>query len=60
MVDDVEYFDDNKGTNVGLTVAAHRRAGAERRLGVIFGRRRQGQDQPFWPSRLRRRHVPWR
>jgi len=35
IVNEVEYFDDSKGTNVGATVAALQGLGAERRLVVI-------------------------
>ena len=44
MVDEVEYFDDSKGTNVGATVAALGGLGAERRLVVILGGDGKGQD----------------
>lgn len=44
MVDEVEYFDDSKGTNVGATVAALEGLGAERKLVVILGGDGKGQD----------------
>jgi UDP-N-acetylmuramoylalanine--D-glutamate ligase len=44
MVNDIEYFDDSKGTNVGATVAALQGLGAERRLVVILGGDGKGQD----------------
>ncbi|XAH24509.1 UDP-N-acetylmuramoyl-L-alanine--D-glutamate ligase [Xylophilus sp. GW821-FHT01B05] len=44
IVDEVEYFDDSKGTNVGATVAALEGLGAERRLVVILGGDGKGQD----------------
>jgi len=44
VVNDVEYFDDSKGTNVGATVAALAGLGAERRLVVILGGDGKGQD----------------
>lgn len=43
-VDEVEYFDDSKGTNVGATVAALNGLGAERKLVVILGGEGKGQD----------------
>jgi UDP-N-acetylmuramoylalanine--D-glutamate ligase len=44
VLDEVEYFDDSKGTNVGATVAALQGLGAERRLVVILGGDGKGQD----------------
>ena len=44
IVDEVEYFDDSKGTNVGATVAALNGLGAERKLVVILGGEGKGQD----------------
>ncbi|SDM25374.1 UDP-N-acetylmuramoylalanine--D-glutamate ligase [Oryzisolibacter propanilivorax] len=44
IVQDVEYFDDSKGTNVGATVAALNGLGAEHRLIVILGGDGKGQD----------------
>jgi UDP-N-acetylmuramoylalanine--D-glutamate ligase len=44
VVDDVEYIDDSKGTNVGATVAALQGLGRERRLVVILGGDGKGQD----------------
>jgi len=43
-VNDVEYFDDSKGTNVGATVAALSGLGLERRVVVILGGEGKGQD----------------
>lgn len=44
VIDDVEFFDDSKGTNVGATLAAIRGLGAERRLVMIMGGDGKGQD----------------
>lgn len=44
IVNEVEYFDDSKGTNVGATVAALQGLGAERRVVVILGGEGKGQD----------------
>lgn len=44
VVNDVEYFDDSKGTNVGATAAALAGLGAERKLVVILGGEGKGQD----------------
>ncbi|MEO8388541.1 UDP-N-acetylmuramoyl-L-alanine--D-glutamate ligase [Polaromonas sp.] len=44
IVDDVEYFDDSKGTNVGATVAALTGLGLERKLVLILGGEGKGQD----------------
>jgi UDP-N-acetylmuramoylalanine--D-glutamate ligase len=44
IVDQVEYFDDSKGTNVGATVAALSGLGAERRIVAILGGDGKGQD----------------
>ena len=44
IVDEVEYFDDSKGTNVGATVAALSGLGEERRVVVILGGEGKGQD----------------
>ncbi len=44
IVNEVEYFDDSKGTNVGATVAALMGLGAERRVVVILGGDGKGQD----------------
>ncbi len=44
MVDEVEYFDDSKGTNVGATVAALQGLGADRKVVVILGGEGKGQD----------------
>lgn len=44
IVNDVEYVDDSKGTNVGATVAALNGLGAERRLVLILGGDGKGQD----------------
>ncbi|RZI66495.1 MAG: UDP-N-acetylmuramoyl-L-alanine--D-glutamate ligase [Variovorax sp.] len=42
--DQIEYFDDSKGTNVGATVAALGGLGAERRVVAILGGDGKGQD----------------
>jgi UDP-N-acetylmuramoylalanine--D-glutamate ligase len=48
IVNDIEYFDDSKGTNVGATVAALKGLGegfpGQRRLLVILGGDGKGQD----------------
>lgn len=44
LVEEIEYFDDSKGTNVGATVAALNGLGAERRVVVILGGEGKGQD----------------
>jgi len=44
ILNDVEYFDDSKGTNVGATVAALNGLGAERKVIVILGGDGKGQD----------------
>jgi UDP-N-acetylmuramoylalanine--D-glutamate ligase len=44
IINEVEYFDDSKGTNVGATVAALSGLGLERRLLVILGGEGKGQD----------------
>jgi UDP-N-acetylmuramoylalanine--D-glutamate ligase len=44
IINEVEYFDDSKGTNVGATLAAIRGLGADRRLVVILGGDGKGQD----------------
>jgi UDP-N-acetylmuramoylalanine--D-glutamate ligase len=43
-VNEVEYFDDSKGTNVGATVAALTGLGADHRIVVILGGLGKGQD----------------
>jgi UDP-N-acetylmuramoylalanine--D-glutamate ligase len=44
VINDVEFFDDSKGTNVGATVAALRGLGEERKLVLILGGVGKGQD----------------
>ncbi len=44
VVNEVEYFDDSKGTNVGATAAALSGLGADRKLVVILGGEGKGQD----------------
>ena len=44
VLDEVEYFDDSKGTNVGATVAALAGLGADRKLVLIVGGDGKGQD----------------
>ncbi|CAM8666924.1 MurD UDP-N-acetylmuramoylalanine-D-glutamate ligase [Comamonadaceae bacterium] len=44
VLNDVEFFDDSKGTNVGATVAALQGLGADRRIVVILGGEGKGQD----------------
>ncbi|MBC7437157.1 MAG: UDP-N-acetylmuramoyl-L-alanine--D-glutamate ligase [Bdellovibrionales bacterium] len=43
-INQLEYFDDSKGTNVGATVAALYGLGAERKVVVILGGEGKGQD----------------
>jgi UDP-N-acetylmuramoylalanine--D-glutamate ligase len=51
IVNEVEYFDDSKGTNVGATLAALNGLGADRRLVVILGGEGKGQDfSPLAPA----------
>jgi UDP-N-acetylmuramoylalanine--D-glutamate ligase len=44
IVQEVEFFDDSKGTNVGATVAALTGLGTDRKLVVILGGQGKGQD----------------
>lgn len=44
ILDEVEYFDDSKGTNVGATAAALAGLGADRKLVAILGGDGKGQD----------------
>ena len=44
IVNEVEYIDDSKGTNVGATVAALQGLGEDRKLVVILGGDGKGQD----------------
>ena len=44
FVNEIEFFDDSKGTNVGATVAALCGLGADRKLIVIMGGDGKGQD----------------
>lgn len=44
IIDEVEYFDDSKGTNVGATVAALSGLGVDRRVVLILGGEGKGQD----------------
>jgi UDP-N-acetylmuramoylalanine--D-glutamate ligase len=44
ILNEVEFFDDSKGTNVGATVAALHGLGADRRVVVILGGEGKGQD----------------
>ena len=44
IFNNVEFFDDSKGTNVGATVAALAGLGAERKVVVILGGEGKGQD----------------
>jgi len=44
ILNDVEFFDDSKGTNVGASVAALQGLGADRRIVVILGGEGKGQD----------------
>ena len=47
IFNEVEFFDDSKGTNVGATVAALAGLGADRKVVVILGG--EGKDQDFMP-----------
>ena len=47
VFNDVEYFDDSKGTNVGATVAAISGLGKQRKIVVVLGGDGKGQD--FFP-----------
>lgn len=44
ILNDVEFFDDSKGTNVGATVAALQGLGVDRKVVVILGGDGKGQD----------------
>ncbi len=44
IFNEVEFFDDSKGTNVGATVAALSGLGADRQVVVILGGEGKGQD----------------
>ena len=44
ILNEVEFFDDSKGTNVGATVAALQGLGADRKLVLILGGEGKGQD----------------
>jgi UDP-N-acetylmuramoylalanine--D-glutamate ligase len=44
IFNEVEFFDDSKGTNVGATVAALAGLGADRKVIVILGGEGKGQD----------------
>ena len=44
IVNEVEFFDDSKGTNVGATVAAVNGLGADRKVVLILGGEGKGQD----------------
>nr|WP_295786167.1 UDP-N-acetylmuramoyl-L-alanine--D-glutamate ligase [Rhodoferax sp.] len=44
ILNEVEFFDDSKGTNVGATVAALQGLGADRKIVLILGGEGKGQD----------------
>jgi UDP-N-acetylmuramoylalanine--D-glutamate ligase len=44
IFNEVEFFDDSKGTNVGATVAALNGLGADRKVTLILGGEGKGQD----------------
>ncbi len=44
ILNEVEFFDDSKGTNVGATVAALRGLGEDRKVVIILGGEGKGQD----------------
>ena len=51
IFNEVEFFDDSKGTNVGATVAALTGLGLERRVVAIMGGQGKGQDfSPLAPA----------
>lgn len=51
LLNDVAYYDDSKGTNVGATVAALQGLGADQKLVVILGGEGKGQDfAPLLPA----------
>lgn len=51
LLNDVTYYDDSKGTNVGATVAALQGLGADQKLVVILGGEGKGQDfAPLLPA----------
>ena len=50
VLQDVEFIDDSKGTNVGATVAAINSVGADRKIVLILGGDGKGQD--FSPLRV--------
>ena len=51
IFNEVEFFDDSKGTNVGATVAALCGLGAERKVVAIMGGEGKGQDfSPLAPA----------
>lgn len=51
VLNDVAYYDDSKGTNVGATVAALQGLGADQKLVVILGGDGKGQDfAPLLPA----------
>lgn len=59
IVNDVEYFDDSKGTNVGATVAALSGLGPDRRLVVILGAMARARTSLHSPPRSPAMHGPW-
>jgi len=50
VLQDVEYIDDSKGTNVGASVAAINSVGTDRRIVLVLGGDGKGQD--FAPLRI--------
>jgi UDP-N-acetylmuramoylalanine--D-glutamate ligase len=51
LFNEVEFFDDSKGTNVGATVAALNGLGADRKVIAILGGEGKGQDfSPLVPA----------
>jgi len=54
IIEEVEYFDDSKGTNVGATAAALAGLGVDRRVVLILGGEGKGQDfSPLAPALAR-------
>ena len=55
IVNDIEYMDDSKGTNVGATLAAIQSLGQDKKLVLILGGDGKGQD--FTPLRHAMQHC---
>ena len=59
VINEVEFFDDSKGTNVGATVAALNGLGADRKVVAILGGEGKGQDFSPLAAPVARFAVPW-